>query len=166
MKVCAGCGLEKPFAEFAKDKSTRDGLHQQCLQCKREARKKWREAYPAEAREQFREWSRTHYDQHLARNRRWQGANREKMHASMLKSRYKMSLEEYRRMYEEQGGKCKICGDVSTLVVDHKHDEDKAVRGLLCTRCNSGLGFFRDNTGILLSAAAYLLHCQPVEDDL
>jgi hypothetical protein len=54
--------------------------------------------------------------------------------------------------------KCEICGDrldESSLRIDHSHSTG-AFRGILCGRCNSGLGFFKDSPGILTSAAKYL----------
>jgi len=59
-------------------------------------------------------------------------------------------------MFEAQGGKCKICGEAGSLVVDHKHDASRKVRALLCVRCNSGIGFFRENVDVMLSAIGYL----------
>lgn len=155
-KVCTKCGIEKPLTEFGKDRSARDGLHQHCLICKRLARKRWREAHPEEAKEQFRVWSETNYSKHLARNRHWQAGNRDKVHASMLMSRYKLTPVEYQRMYDAQSGMCVICGDAGKLVVDHKHNDTKKVRALLCTRCNTGLGLLRESVDILLAAIGYL----------
>jgi hypothetical protein len=40
--------------------------------------------------------------------------------------------------------------------VDHNHETLK-VRGLLCWRCNSGLGFFKDNQAHLAMAIEYLV---------
>jgi hypothetical protein len=78
------------------------------------------------------------------------------MHGSLLMSRYRLTRMEYLRLHEAQGGSCKICGEAGKLVVDHKHDETKQVRALLCLRCNSGIGFFRENIDTLLSAVGYL----------
>jgi hypothetical protein len=61
-------------------------------------------------------------------------------------------------MLESQGGKCAICGATEGYnfpAVDHCHSTGK-IRGILCDRCNRGLGFFKDNVAILRAAADYL----------
>jgi hypothetical protein len=79
----------------------------------------------------------------------------------LLKQQYGLTLAEYEAMLAEQGGVCLICGrDPQTagrerLVVDHDHATGH-VRGLLCHRCNQGLGWFGDSTELLASAARYL----------
>ena len=52
---------------------------------------------------------------------------------------------------------CIICGETQKiqLSVDHDHKTGK-VRGALCTRCNLGLGHFRDDPELLRFAALYL----------
>jgi hypothetical protein len=74
-----------------------------------------------------------------------------------LKRKYGMSLEEFDRILAEQGGACAICGQTSneTLCVDHCHQTGK-VRGLLCRRCNGGLGCYGDNPLFMSKAVAYL----------
>jgi hypothetical protein len=54
---------------------------------------------------------------------------------------------------------CTICGDEGDLVVDHDH-KTNAIRGILCNRCNKGLGLFRDNPDYLEYARIYLLAAQ------
>jgi transcription elongation factor Elf1 len=51
---------------------------------------------------------------------------------------------------------CVICGDEAPLVVDHSHTNHK-IRGMLCNRCNQGLGLFRDDPELLEYARIYLL---------
>lgn len=51
---------------------------------------------------------------------------------------------------------CTICGDEAPLVVDHDHKTNQ-IRGMLCNRCNKGLGLFRDNPDLLEYARIYLL---------
>lgn len=64
----------------------------------------------------------------------------------------------YEELYEKQNGKCGICGrDAGRrhFAIDHNH-QTGLIRGLLCYRCNVGLGNFKDSVDFLESAIAYL----------
>ena len=79
---------------------------------------------------------------------------------SHLKRKYGIDLETYNQMFNEQEGKCKICGIhqselKKSLAVDHCHNTGK-VRGLLCDHCNHVLGKVKDDVSILESAIKYL----------
>lgn len=50
---------------------------------------------------------------------------------------------------------CELCGFKGKLHVDHCHNSLQ-IRGMLCSRCNRGLGFFSDNPTLLRKAADYL----------
>ena len=71
---------------------------------------------------------------------------------------------QYRDMIDDESLKhlisttmqCTICGDEGDLVVDHDHKNNK-IRGILCNRCNKGLGLFRDSPDLLEYARIYLL---------
>jgi hypothetical protein len=74
--------------------------------------------------------------------------------------RYKLTPEEHSRMLSEQDHKCMLCNrlegvDGHSLVIDHCHVTGM-VRGLLCKKCNLGLGYFEDNPKRLAKAIAYL----------
>lgn len=74
--------------------------------------------------------------------------------------RYGISPEEYTAKLIKQKGVCAICKSPDpagkpTLSVDHCHNT-KNVRGLLCARCNVGLGMFKDDITVIQSAIAYL----------
>lgn len=56
---------------------------------------------------------------------------------------------------KEQGNVCKICLREVKLVVDHCHNTNE-VRGLLCVRCNAGLGQLGDTIEGLERALKYL----------
>ena len=61
---------------------------------------------------------------------------------------------------------CTICASKTNLVVDHDHKTNK-IRGMLCNRCNQGIGQFKDDPDLLEYARIYLLAAQDdVEADL
>lgn len=74
-----------------------------------------------------------------------------------IRNRYNLDYSIYKKMIEEQEGKCAICTKEETLVIDHDHTTSK-VRGLLCRQCNIGIGHLQDNVEILKSAITYIKH--------
>jgi len=73
---------------------------------------------------------------------------------------YGLTGSEYEELAAYQNWVCAICGKKETskrgnLAVDHDHKTGK-VRGLLCHKCNSGLGSFGDSPELLKSAINYL----------
>ena len=86
-----------------------------------------------------------------------QCSNRQKHKPSP--SRLRPSRVVYQDLLRLGRGVCEICGRTNgarRLAVDHDHNTGK-VRGLLCHRCNAGLGLFRDDPSILTLAREYLL---------
>ncbi len=82
-------------------------------------------------------------------------------HASAISRKYGVTLFDYYKVERKQEYSCKICNthlkDLNTkfLSVDHCHTTLK-VRGLLCRKCNRGLGFFNDDVIKLTKAIKYL----------
>jgi len=82
---------------------------------------------------------------------------------SYLKTLYNITIEQYENLFKQQNGKCAICKQIpigkthndGTLCVDHCHITGK-VRGLLCQKCNRGIGHFNHNILLLESAIKYL----------
>lgn len=76
-----------------------------------------------------------------------------------LLARYGLTYESFYALLDAQGGKCGICrSDAWPGVgpcVDHCHRTGK-VRGILCSRCNTGLGCYDDNLDHLNAAIVYL----------
>ena len=83
-----------------------------------------------------------------------------------LQSSFGISVDDYDRMLREQNGVCAICrrhetirsnksNKIKRLTVDHDHSTGK-VRGLVCQKCNSILGYANDDPCRLLIAADYL----------
>lgn len=68
---------------------------------------------------------------------------------------FDLAAPEFAAMYFEQDGECAICHVREAKQVDHDHATGK-VRGLLCYRCNVGLGYFMDSVQNLANAIVYL----------
>ncbi len=68
----------------------------------------------------------------------------------------------YDELLAKQNKVCAICGKpqelgrIQRLHIDHCH-KTHDIRGLLCTRCNVGLGCFKDDLGLVSKAHRYLL---------
>lgn len=84
-----------------------------------------------------------------------------------LKKNYGIGIAEYEEILKSQWGRCAICGKEETMIhpnhntgkpqrlaVDHCHNTGR-IRGLLCSRCNIGIG--KLNTPDLLRKAAKYL---------
>lgn len=68
---------------------------------------------------------------------------------------YGLSKEEWIKLHSKFKGKCWICRVENGEVTDHCHTTNK-VRGILCRHCNTGLGYFKDNTKAIANAIKYL----------
>lgn len=136
IKRCKRCGLTKEFY----------GHSSSCKSCCVDKVRQWRAADPARTK--------------AARQAEYKkGAARQR--AESLRKLYGLGDGAYEEMLRKQNSVCAIClaapsrGDKFRLAVDHNH-ADGSVRGLLCARCNVGLGGFRDAPELLRAAARYL----------
>lgn len=85
-------------------------------------------------------------------------SNKEHFRGKSLQFHYGIDLEEYDRMLKAQNGVCAICSKTcksgKSLAVDHCHETGK-VRGLLCGKCNTGIGLL-ENEERMIKAIEYL----------
>lgn len=75
-----------------------------------------------------------------------------------LMKNYGITLADYEHILNLQGGMCAICKQPPNgkkLLLDHCH-YSKQVRGILCSRCNSGIGMFKDSKELLVQAMIYI----------
>lgn len=94
---------------------------------------------------------------------RWKsnGGKRDKVKTKSywLKHEYGITLEEYNQLLLAQNNACAICKRTEPTGynwhVDHCHTKG-SIRGLLCSKCNQGLGLFEDNLAVLKEAIKYL----------
>jgi hypothetical protein len=72
-------------------------------------------------------------------------------------NKYGITVEQYDFMIKAQNNKCAICKNefTKTPSIDHCHNTS-LVRGLLCSDCNVGIGFLKDNKEYLSNAIKYL----------
>jgi hypothetical protein len=134
------------------------GARDRCKQCARNNAARWRQAHP----EKVKEHSRLGYAK-----RKIQIPNRDRVRHLKAKG---ITEADFDAMYTAQNGSCAICETqlrrraldptgvkrmVDTAHVDHNH-ETGAVRGLLCMRCNSAIGYLQDNPSRARKLATYL----------
>jgi len=107
------------------------------------------------------------YKRNYANNKAKYGQERVSREICRMKG---LTSDQYEKMFLDQDHKCKICnkpetrasrtrGNISRLSVDHCHGTG-LVRGLLCYKCNSMLGFVGDSIEVLCNAIDYLLDHQ------
>lgn len=159
-KTCSRCSEEKPVGRFPIRKASPDGLHYWCMSCKREMDRGYAARHAAANRERKR-----------ANGTEWQRRNKERVSDYARRYKYGMTSAEIAALVEAQGGACALCrlplGDA--FHVDHDHaccpeqrTRGQCVRGVLCRRCNIGLGQFNDDPDLLAAAAAYAISLRNV----
>lgn len=85
-----------------------------------------------------------------------------------LRRTFGLTPERFNELLAAQGGHCAICPrlpeqDFRAFGVDHDHSSG-AIRGILCFRCNSGLGYFYDSIRNMFAAITYLARPLPLID--
>ena len=134
-KVCNKCKVDKVLTDFYLARNGKYGRKSICAECEKARTAEWRVKA-----------GQTHRDKARARH---------------MQDKYGMSREDYNSMRAAQNHKCKICGIDEVyclhgkLYVDHCHTTNR-VRGLLCHKCNTGLGMFQDSIPDMLKAISYL----------
>lgn len=142
-KACSSCKEVMPLSAFSVAPSYKDGRRGQCRKCRAANQMAYKK------RPGFRPSPRVNRvpdDPSKTRERK-------------LRRKYGISPEMYAAMFALQEGACAICQrheqEGRRLAVDHCHLTG-IVRGLLCYRCNIGLGHFEDNAESLQAAAKYV----------
>lgn len=136
----------------------------------REKLKSYKQRWANKNRKFLKSWHAKYYRMNekkiRARSSLWRKLNRpralECMKNRQLKILYGVDRKWLQAAIKNQKGLCAICscekpGGIGTWHVDHDHKTGE-IRGLLCSYCNLGLGYFEDSQVILLSAANYLEH--------
>ena len=151
MKTCYVCKKEYPATKefFYKNRANKDGFHGECKLCAKVQSIAYQNTTKGK-------------EVHKKSINKYQQTAKGKLTArrASLKAIYGIAGDEYDKLLESQKGHCALCGmspkdNRKRLAVDHNHVTGK-VRGLLCDRCNKGLGNFKDNIEVLKKAIKYL----------
>lgn len=183
-KVCSKCKISKTIDSFNKNKAMKDGYQNQCTVCqnsywksKNQISKQEAEIFlknKVESGEKFEYkscklfktadgfyYQRSYGGVRLALNKCKDCQTNYQRNKS-----FGITDEDFEKMLSHQNNKCAICQiDHDTyravtqnnrrFAVDHCHSTEK-IRGLLCDKCNRGIGYFKDSDHLLLRAINYL----------
>jgi hypothetical protein len=138
VKVCNRCKTKKPNKSFTVNNARPDNRDNRCRECVSEIRKNKYD--PTKAKKQ---WKRNKYSLPIVAEER------------RLMAAYGITVKIRDYMLKLAGNSCEICGEKLKLVIDHDHGTG-VVRGMLCSRCNRGLGHFDDNINLLSKALKYI----------
>ncbi len=157
MKTCKRCSNEKPEGEFLQSKKRDRSLSSECKDCRKTRLRANQTRYEQRHPEKVKT-SRAKYAANI--QARYRKRHPELVLNRYMKWMYGISLEEYHELSQQQNGVCAICGGLPRsrnrrLCIDHCHLTGK-VRGLLCHKCNSTLGFMKDSPSLLQAAIDYL----------
>ena len=172
--ICKGCHIEKPITEYW-GATNGHCQHKTCKKCHSIRKKAYREANKEKLALQKRKYYQANREKCLGQsvkyrkdnvqyfkdyNKKRYRENKIAMREQKLQTAYKIGLIEYNEFFIIQSGQCAICGKhqkelKKRLHVDHDHKTGK-VRGLLCNRCNLGLGTLGDSVDTIQKTLAYL----------
>ncbi len=169
LKECSVCKKALSLSGFytRKKANGKRVLRAQCKQCSIKSVVFWGKENPEKKKLNQKRYAEKHRSQIDSSIERWRKANPDKIRQYIfngymrhLEKKFGITVADYDDMYIEQGGRCAICGTHQSelskrFCVDHNHDTDN-VRGLLCDRCNTGIGRFKDNINLLQNAVKYL----------
>ncbi len=160
-RTCKKCEGVKPFEAFAFRSKSKTRVYRKyvCKQCDAVQRLQRfnRSKHEPGVMERKRNYQRKCYKktQTLGSDgRAWR-------HLRLILKRRGLELDQFHARFESQDFSCAICGDELVLGgkrgahVDHCHVTGK-VRGILCARCNLGIGNFRDDPSHMVTASQYI----------
>jgi hypothetical protein len=144
-----------------KDKATEREYRKAYRQLRKQDFKEYDQHYQVTHREELNAYKKKYYlinrEQVLANHR----VNRSSIKETALIRKYGIDRNSYEQMLKDQGNVCKICrgdqwgGRWNIPYVDHDHTTGR-VRGILCLKCNTAIGYLKDSANIAYAAASYL----------
>lgn len=164
-KRCPRCEKTLPHSSFARNVNKKDKLQGECKPCQSARRRAAYAADPEKGRERSQKWRKENPEKYLEARRKAQKTRPD----WYLMDRYHMTIQDYERILESQGGLCGNRGCENSppaerrFHVDHDHaccpgfrSCGQCIRGLLCANCNQALGNALDNVARLAGLVEYL----------
>jgi hypothetical protein len=147
LKTCRTCKREKSIDDFWKNNIYKDGRYTECKVCSYDKHK-----------ENLKKRLAIDPQYSAKRQKAWAQRGRNDVRRR-IKNLYGITLEEYDKMFLEQGNKCDLCGldfvEGKRVAIDHDHNTGK-IRGIIHLGCNSAIGLLLDSPDICRKAAVYL----------
>ena len=169
-KLCFSCVQYKPTSCFHKAKKEKDGFQYNCIDCSKKYHAKRYVEQKDKLKVQLKKYKEGNKEKLEVASLLWKKNNPDKVkqyqRTSNLRKNFGLSMDEYEQMLAMQNNLCAICEKPETfihhqtketarLAVDHCHKTNK-VRKLLCKSCNTALGLFKDDIGVMENAVQYL----------
>jgi len=154
---CSSCREEKDISKFIPSVVARGcGV---CRKCKQVAKRDYERRNPDKVKA-ARRAQRARRGDDARSVKREHYRNNPEAYRNYNLGRYGITTAEYDAILVSQGGGCACCGAKANrngkrLFVDHDH-KTGAVRGVLCHKCNAGIGALGDDLAGLRRAVAYL----------
>lgn len=131
--MCSKCNTPKPLEAFSRNNTKPGGRQPWCKPCAH------------------------------ARAAQWSRENPGKRAAHRLWAKYRLRPADVAALLDAQGGLCAVCRIAEPRHVDHDHaccpgevTCGACVRGLLCNRCNTLVGYYECNTSTFKAIASYV----------
>ena len=118
----------------------------------RENIKLWKIKNPERVKKMRDRWKKEHPEYHKNYDKIYKKKYPEKVARHKIKSKEKREVGQADRPKPKC---CDVCGLETVICFDHDH-KTMRFRGWLCRRCNTILGFARDNSVLLASLSVYL----------
>lgn len=176
-KTCSVCRNRKSVIEFYKNKSYADGYSKMCKSCNLEydrqrianhtgpATRGNKICTQCKQEKPVSEYNKRLRSKDGLRNNckdcdhksehRYRKQNPSQAALAAIRQKYGLQEHAYKEMLEKHNYQCDICESKTRLCIDHCHKTGK-IRGILCGKCNSGIGLLNDNIADLEKAIRYL----------
>lgn len=161
-KVCSKCTRNLPLDKFCAKNRGKFGRESYCRECGAGASREWysrnkdrvavrTKEYNKRNRERIRGIANKYHKKFPDKRPKW-------ARTAYIKREYGIKDEQYKQLLQSQYGICAICCLLSPnghFDIDHCHKSGK-IRGLLCRKCNTGIGLLGENVENLTRAIEYI----------